>query len=73
MLRASASIVQLPATTFGAVPPEILPTFVVVSSSMRPRSIVAIAAEAASIALRPASGRIPACASIPRNSAISFL
>ena len=59
-LRASASTRQRPATTFGARPPPIVPTFAVVSSSIRPRSIVAIAAEAASMALRPASGRMPA-------------
>ena len=53
------------------VPPSITPTFAVVSSSSRPSLIAPIAAAAASIAERPSSGRIPACASIPSNSAIS--
>ena len=68
-LRASPSIRQWPGTTLEAVPPAITPTLAVVSSSSRPSSIAAIAAAAASIALRPSSGRIPACASVPSNSA----
>ena len=52
-------------------PPAITPTFAVVSSSSRPRSIAPIAAAAASIAEWPSSGRIPACASSPSNSATS--
>ena len=71
MLRASPSTRQCPATTFDAVPPSIIPTLAVVSSSRRPSSIAAIAAAAAAIALWPSSGRIPACASTPSKSAIS--
>ena len=67
--RASPSIRQRPATTFEADPPAITPTFAVVSSSSRPSSIAPIAAAAASIALWPSSGRIPAWASMPSNSA----
>jgi hypothetical protein len=51
MLRASPSTRQRLGTTFVAVPPSILPTFAVVSSSRRPSSIAAIAAAAAAIEL----------------------
>ena len=73
MLRASPSIRQRPGTTLEAVPPSITPTFAVVSASSRPSFIAAIAAAAAAIALRPSSGRIPAWASAPSNSATSRL
>ena len=69
MLRASPSTRQWAATTFDAVPPLITPTLVVVSSSSRPSVIDATAAAAAAIALRPSSGRMPAWASTPSNSA----
>ncbi len=68
-LRASASISHSPGTTLVAVPPEIVPTFAVVSSSRRPSFISEIAAAAAAIALRPSSGRIPAWASAPSKRA----
>ena len=68
-LRASSSTSQRSATTFGAVPPVIVPTFAVVSASSRPSSSREIAAAAAAIALRPSSGRIPACAAFPRKFA----
>ena len=68
--RASPRIVQRPGTTFVPPwPPEIVPMFAVVSASIRPSRIAAIARAAASIALRPSSGRIPACACVPRKSA----
>ncbi len=57
-------------TTFEADPPSIVPTFAVVSWSSRPSFIAAIAAAAAAIALRPASGRIPEWASTPSKSAV---
>ena len=72
-LRASPSIRQWPGTTFDAVPPEITPTFAVVSASRRPSLIAAIAAAAAAIALRPSSGRMPEWASVPSKSATSRL
>ncbi len=68
-LRASATISQWPGTTLPEVPPRITPTLAVVSSSSRPSSMRAIAAEAAAIALLPSSGRIPAWASTPVKSA----
>jgi len=71
MLRASPSIRQRPATMLEALPPSMMPMLAVVSSSSRPRSIAATAAAAAAIALCPASGLIPACASSPSNSATS--
>ena len=52
-------------TTFRAVPPEMTPTFALVSSSTRPRRKSAIARDAAAIAERPSSGCIPACAAAP--------
>jgi len=66
-LRASSSTEHVSATTFTAVPPSIRPTFAVVCSSIRPSSSEAIALAAASIALRPSSGRIPAWAEAPRK------
>ncbi len=68
-LRTSASIVQRSGTTFAAAPPLITPTFAVVSSSILPSRIDSTALAAAPIALRPSSGRRPACAERPRNSA----
>ena len=50
---------------FAAVPPVIVPTFAVDSSSTRPRRISAIARAAAAIAERPSSGYIPACEARP--------
>jgi len=44
---------------FPAVPPWIVPTFAVVSSSTRPRRRSAIARAAAAIAERPSSGYMP--------------
>ena len=41
------------------------PTFAVVSSSIRPSRMAATALAAAPIALRPSSGRMPACAAVP--------
>ena len=67
--RTSASIRHRSGTTFVAVPPAIVPTFAVVSASRRPSSIAAIARAAATIALRPSSGRTPACAARPRTIA----
>src|SRR3954462_9229085 len=68
--RASASRVQRSGTMFvPSAPPWMLPTFAVVSGSIRPRRIAAIARAAARIALRPSSGRTPACAAWPRNVA----
>ena len=43
--------------------------FAVVSSSSLPRRIAATARAAATTALRPRSGEMPACAAVPRNSA----
>ena len=51
-------------------PPSMRLTFAVVSASIRPRRIAPIARAAASIALRPSSGRTPACAAVPRKSAL---
>jgi hypothetical protein len=73
MLRASPSKRHRPGTMLVAVPPSITPTLAVVSSSSLPSSISAIADAAATIALRPSSGRIPECASAPTNSAASRL
>ena len=72
-LRASPRIRQWPATTFEAIPPSIIPTFAVVSSSRRPSFIPATAAAAAAIALVPSSGLIPAWASCPVNEATNRL
>ena len=53
-----------------AVPPEIVPDVDgACCSSRRPSRIEAIARAAARIALRPSSGRMPACAAAPRNAA----
>ncbi len=61
---------QRSGTTFvPATPPWICATFSVVSSSMRPVRIAAIAFAAATIALRPSCGRIPAWAARPISSA----
>ena len=68
-LRASPATAQRSATTLGAVPPRRTPMFAVVSSSSRPRRIAATARAAATTALRPSSGAMPACAAVPRNSA----
>ena len=65
-------IVQRSDTTFVAVPPRIVPMFAVVSASMRPSGMRAIARAAASMALRPASGTMPACAVRPTNVASSL-
>ena len=63
---------QRSGTTFvEPTPPSMLPTFVVVPASSRPSGIAATARAAARIALRPASGRMPACAARPWNSARS--
>ena len=43
--------------------------FAVVSSSSLPRRMAATARAAATTALRPCSGAMPACAAVPRNSA----
>ena len=67
--RASATTEQNSGTMFRAVPPEITPTFAVVSSSSRPRRRSAIARAAAAMAERPSSGLIPACAARPRKTA----
>ena len=71
--RASPSTRQRPGMTLAALPPSISPTLAVVSASRRPSRIAAIAAAAAAIALWPSSGRIPACASLPSNSATNRL
>ena len=55
-LRASAVTVQRSATTLVAVPPSIVPMLAVVSGSMRPRGMRAMALAAARIALRPIPG-----------------
>ena len=48
-----------------AVPPVIVPTFAVVSSSSRPSRKSAIARAAAAIAERPSSGYMPECDARP--------
>ena len=63
--RASASNVHHSGTMFPAVPPVIVPTFAVVSSSIRPSRRSAIARAAAAIAERPSSGYMPACDARP--------
>jgi hypothetical protein len=55
--------------TLIALPPSMSPTLAVVSASSRPSRMAAIALAAATTALRPASGRTPAWAARPRNSA----
>ena len=65
--RASAENTQRSGTMFPAVPPEMRPTFAVVSSSTRPSRMSAIARAAAWIAERPSSGDMPACAARPWN------
>ena len=64
-MTSSASLTTAPSMQ----PPETEPTLAVVSSSMRPSGIAAIASAAATIALRPSSGRMPAWAAWPWNSA----
>ena len=68
-LRASPEMTQRSATTLGAVPPATTPMLAVVSSSRRPSRIAATARAAATMALRPSSGAMPACAACPLNSA----
>ena len=70
-LRASSSTTQRSATTFADVPPSMRPTLAVVSASSLPICIAATARAAAAIALRPASGRMPAWAARPRKLASS--
>ena len=67
--RASAVMVQRSAMTLVAVPPSTVPMLAVVSASMRPSGIRAIAFDAAMIALRPDSGVMPAWADRPTNVA----
>ena len=63
---------QRSGTTFvDPTPPSIDPTLAVVWSSIRPWGMAFSAWAAARIALRPASGRMPACAARPWNSALS--
>ena len=50
---------------FVAVPPAIVPTFAVESSSTRPSRNSEIARAAAAIAERPSSGCMPECAARP--------
>ena len=65
--RASARTVHHSGTTLRAVPPEMTPTFALVTSSILPRRRSAIARDAAWIAERPSSGAIPAWAARPWN------
>ena len=68
--RASARMRQRSGTMFvEPAPPWIEPTLAVVCSSIRPSGMCAIAWAAARIAERPASGRMPAWAARPWNSA----
>ena len=68
--RTSASSRQRSGTTLvEPAPPWMEPTFAVVSSSMRPCGMAWTAWAAASTAERPSSGRTPAWAARPRNSA----
>ena len=68
--RASAASRQRSGTTLVVpTPPCTEPTLAVVSGSIRPSGIAAIARAAASTALWPSSGRMPACAALPWNSA----
>ena len=60
------------ATTLRAVPPRMVPTFAVVSSSIRPRLRSAIPRAAPTIADRPSSGLMPACAERPRKTTSTF-
>ena len=59
-----------PATMLRALPPRSSPTFAVVSSSIRPSRISAIARAAAAIALRPSSGAMPEWASRPEEARV---
>ena len=52
---------------FPALPPWMIPTFAVVSSSIRPSLRSEIARAAAAIADRPSSGYMPECAARPWN------
>ena len=58
-----------------AMPPEMRPTFAVVAASMRPSGMSAIARAAATTALRPSSGAIPACDARPmkRNRSVRWV
>ena len=67
--RASATTAQRSGTMLRAVPPWIVPTFAVLSSSIRPSLSSAIARAAAAIAERPSSGCMPACAARPVKTA----
>ena len=70
--RASPSTRQRSGTTLvDPVPPRTEPTLAVVWSSIRPSGIEAMASAAASTALRPSSGRMPAWAALPKNEASS--
>ncbi len=72
-LRASPRSSQRSGTTLGALPPLMIPTLAVVSSSTRPRRMAATARAAASTALRPACGSMPAWAATPVNTASTAL
>ena len=63
----SASSAHHSATMFRAVPPRMRPTLALVTSSIRPSGMSAIARAAATIAERPSSGYMPACAARPWN------
>ncbi len=52
-----------------ARPPDMVPTLAVVSASIRPSRIAAIASAATRIALTPRSGAMPACEAMPRTTA----
>ena len=65
----NSKIIQINFNPYWTVPPSIVPMLAVVSSSSRPSRMAEIALAAAAIALRPVSGRTPACAARPRNSA----
>ena len=64
--RHSAVTAHSSATTLVAEPPVIVPMLAVVTGSIRPSGMAAMARAAAVIALRPCSGWIPACAAVPR-------
>src|SRR5438552_2964685 len=56
-----------------ARPPSMRPMFAVVSASMRPSRMLAIASAATRIALTPRSGAMPACAALPRTTTSRWL
>ncbi len=64
-LRASQNTSTQSGTIFVAIPPLIMPIFAVVSASILPDLILAIAIAAIVIALIPSSGASPACAALP--------